>query len=79
MKGEGAIVFLAAFVVFLAITFAYAELPLGYNISKDLLGIPTDLWNGVVLRTLVSAIFNGVIYGVIIYLIFMFARRTKKA
>jgi heme/copper-type cytochrome/quinol oxidase subunit 2 len=76
MKGEGAIVFLLAFVIFLAVTFVYTELPPG-NMISDALAIPGDLvWNGVLLRTLTSAIFNGVIYGVIIWLIFTFARRS---
>ncbi|NWG11650.1 hypothetical protein HXY33_07925 [Candidatus Bathyarchaeota archaeon] len=77
MKGEGAIVFLVAFVIFLAATFAYPELPLGNAIS-DAIGIPAEMWNGVILRTLTSAIFNGVIYGIIVWLIFTFARRTMK-
>jgi uncharacterized BrkB/YihY/UPF0761 family membrane protein len=78
MKGEGAIVFIIAFLVFLAITVAYTELPLG-NMISDALGVPSDLvWNGVLLRTLLSAIFNGVIYGIIIWLIFTFARRRMK-
>ena len=78
MKGEGAIVFLIAFVVFLAITFANPDLPLGSTIS-DAMGIDPDLvWSGFTLRTLLSAIFNGIIYGIIIWLIFTFARRTQK-
>jgi heme/copper-type cytochrome/quinol oxidase subunit 2 len=78
MKGEGAIVFIIAFLVFLAITFAYAELPPG-NMISDAMGIDPDLvWNGFNLITLVSAIFNGAIYGVIIWLIFTFGRRTMK-
>lgn len=77
MKGEGAIVFVIAFIIFLAATFAYTELPPG-NMISDALGIPSEMWNGVILRTLVSAIFNGVVYGIIIWLIFTFARRTMK-
>ncbi len=78
MKGEGAIVFVIAFVVFLAITFAYPALPLGYMIS-DAMGIESTLvWSGFTVRTLLSAIFNGVIYGIIIWLIFTFARRQMK-
>ena len=77
MKGEGAIVFLIAFVIFLAVTFAYTELPVG-NMISDALAVPAEEWNGVILRTLTSAIFNGVIYGVIIWLIFTLARRTTK-
>lgn len=79
MKGEGAIVFLIAFVIFIAITFAYPELPLG-NMISDAMGIDSSImWSGFVLRTLLSAIFNGVIYGVIIWLIFTFARRTTRS
>jgi hypothetical protein len=78
MKGEGAIVFIIAFVVFLAITLAYTELPLGNAIS-DAMGIdPTVEWNGFLVRTLVSAILNGVIYGVIIWLIFTFGKKALK-
>jgi hypothetical protein len=78
MKGEGAIVFLVAFIIFVAITFAYPGLPVG-NYIADAFGIPSDLiWSGVLLKTLLAAIFNGVIYGVIIWLIFTFARRTMR-
>lgn len=78
MKGEGAIVFIIVFVVFLAITFAYPELPIGSTIS-DSMGIDQNLvWSGFTLKTLLSAIFNGVIYGIIAWLIFTFARRAMK-
>lgn len=78
MKGEGAIVFIVAFLIFLAVTFAYPELPPGNAIS-DAMGIdPTIDWNGVLVRTLLSAIFNGIIYGVVIWLIFTFAKRARK-
>ncbi|HVP92490.1 MAG TPA: hypothetical protein VMS94_01975 [Acidobacteriota bacterium] len=78
MKGEGAIVFIIVFVVFLAITFAYTELPPG-NMISDAMGIDPNLpWNGFTVRTLLSAIFNGVIYGIIVWLIFTFARRRTK-
>jgi len=78
MKGEGAIVFLIAFIIFLAVTFAYPGLPLGSTIS-DAIGIPSDIqWSGFEVKTLLAAIFNAVIYGLIIWLIFTFARRTTK-
>ena len=79
MKGEGAIVFIIAFIIFLAVTLAYPELPPGNAIS-DAMNIdpPTVEWNGFLVTTLLSAVFNGVIYGIIIWLIFTFARRTKK-
>ena len=78
MKGEGAIVFIIAFVIFLAITFAYTELPPGNAIS-DAMGIdPAVEWSGLLVRTLLSAVFNGVIYGVIIWLIFTFGKKALK-
>jgi hypothetical protein len=78
MKGEGVIVFIIAFVIFLAITLAYTELPPGNAIS-DAMGIdPTVEWNGFLVRTLASAILNGVIYGIIIWLIFTFGKKALK-
>lgn len=78
MKGEGAIVFIIAFVIFLAATFAYTELPPG-NIISDAMGIdPTIEWSGLLVRTLLSAIFNGVIYGIIVWLIFTFTKKAWK-
>jgi hypothetical protein len=68
---KGAIIFIIAFVIFLAATLAYPELPPGKQLygllgvqetSEQVLGIPAT--------TLVCAIFNGVVYGVIIWLIF---------
>jgi hypothetical protein len=79
MKGEGAIVFIIAFVIFLAATFAYTELPPG-NIISDAMGIdPTIEWSGLLVRTLLSAIFNGVIYGIIVWLIFTFTKKAWKS
>ena len=67
---RGAIIFIIAFVIFLAVTLAYPELPPGKAIS-DAIGIdPTVEWSGFLVITLTSAIFNGVIYGVIIWLIY---------
>jgi hypothetical protein len=78
MKGEGAIVFIIAFLIFLAATLAYTELPPG-NMISDSMGIdPTIEWNGFIVRTLISAILNGIIYGVIIWLVFTFGKRAVK-
>jgi hypothetical protein len=78
MKGEGAMVFIIAFVIFLAATVAYAQLPPGSAIS-DSMGIDSTIeWNGFVVKTLLSAIFNGAIYGVIIWLIFTFGKKALK-
>ncbi|MEM3068464.1 MAG: hypothetical protein QXH58_00940 [Nitrososphaerales archaeon] len=79
---RGAIVFLIVFIVFLLATLVYVYLPPGIQLYS-LLGVPGTeyLVLGVPATTLVSAVFNGVIYGVIAWLIFTFmekARKTKK-
>jgi len=76
---KGAVVFVVAFVIFLAVTlFAYNELPLGNAIS-DALGIdPTWEWSGFLVRTLMSAILNGVVYGIIVWLVFTVAKRARE-
>ncbi len=79
MKGMGAIVFLVAFFAMLVATLAAPYLPPGRQIYDSLgieesdypvLGIPTT--------TLVCAVFNGVIYGVIAWLVFTFGTRVLK-
>jgi len=78
MKGEGAIVFVMAFLIFLAANFAYVDLPPGSMIS-DSMGIdPTLEWSGLAVKTLLSSIFNGVIYGVVVWLIFTFGKKAWK-
>jgi len=75
---KGAIIFVIAFVIFLAATFAYKELPPGKAIS-DAMGIdPTVEWSGFPVKTLLSAIFNGVTYGIVIWLVFTFIERTRQ-
>ncbi len=75
---RGAIVFLIGFVIFLVVTLAYPELPLG-NMISDAAGVDPDVeWSGLVVRTLASAIFNGVIYGVIIWLIFTLVEKVRE-
>ena len=73
---KGAIVFVIAFVIFLAVTLAYPELPVGRLIS-DAMGIdPVVEWGGLPVITLMSAILNGVIYGIVIWLIFTVLQRA---
>ncbi len=74
--------FLIVFIVFLLATLVYAYLPPGIQLY-GLLGVSETgyLVLGVPATTLVFAVFNGVIYGVIAWLIFTFvekARKTKK-
>jgi hypothetical protein len=78
MKGEGAIVFIIAFLIFLAATLAYAELPPGNAISNSMGIDPAIEWSGFIVKTLLSAIFNGAIYGVIIWLVFTFGKKALK-
>ena len=79
MKGEGAIVFLIAFLVLLAVTLGSPNIPPGRDLYR-LLGVPETDYPvlGVPATTLVSAVLNGVVYGIIVWLIFTIFRRTTK-
>lgn len=79
MKGQGAIVFLIAFFAMLVATLAAPSIPPGRALY-DLLGVPdTDyLVLGIPTTTLVIAVFNGVVYGIIAWLVFTFGRRIIK-
>ena len=68
---KGAIVFLAAFLLFLAITLGYQGLPPGKAIYDTIVGAESDYKVvGVPITQLAIAIFNGVIYGIIVYIVF---------
>ena len=73
MKGIGAIVFLVAFFALLLATLAAPSLPIGSQLY-GLFGVPESdyLVLGIGVTTLVSAVLNGVFYGVIAWLIFTF-------
>ncbi len=81
MRGAGALVFLIVFFVLLLATLAMPDIPPGKQIygalgveetDYSVLGIPATL--------LIEAIFNGVVYGIIAWLIFTFGTwgRRKK-
>ena len=79
---KGALVFLAVFAVFVAITLGYPSLPFGSQIYYAIGGVNIDYpILGIPLTTLVPAVFNGIIYGIIVWLIFSIATRgrVKKA
>ncbi len=80
MKGEGAIVFLMVFFAMLLATLAYPTMPPGRQIYS-LLGVPDTDYPvlGIPTFTLVIAVFNGVVYGIIAWLIFTFTVRTIRA
>ncbi len=68
---KGAIVFLAAFLLFLVISIGYAGLPPGRQIYDAVVGTESDFdVSGIPVTLLAIGIFNGVIYGIIIYIIF---------
>jgi di/tricarboxylate transporter len=79
MRGQGAIVFLAVFIIFLMATLAVSSLPPG-RAFYGLLGVPETDYPvlGVPATVLVVAVFNGVFYGVIAWLIFTFGKKFVK-
>jgi hypothetical protein len=73
MKGIGAIVLLVVFFAFLFATLAAPALPIGIQLYS-LFGAPESDYPvlGIGVTTLVSAVLNGVFYGVIAWLVFTF-------
>jgi hypothetical protein len=68
---KGALVFLAAFLLFLVISLGYSDLPPGRQIYDGIVGAESDYTvSGIPVTLLAIGIFNGVIYGLIIYIIF---------
>jgi hypothetical protein len=76
---KGAIVFISAFLTFLAATLASPQLPPGrqlysslgvQEVSEPVLGVPAT--------TLVSAVLNGAVYGIIVWLTFTVIQKTRK-
>jgi hypothetical protein len=77
---KGALVFLAVFVVVAIITITYPTLPPGLTIYH-MMGLPDTDYQilGLAAPTFAAAILNGVIYGIIVWLIYSVAARgTKK-
>jgi hypothetical protein len=74
---RGALVFVAAFLIFLVATFGYPDLPPAKAIYEAVIGAETDYEVlGISATLLISAVFYGVIYGVIIWLIFTLATKV---
>jgi 4-hydroxybenzoate polyprenyltransferase len=79
LRGEGAIVFLVIFVIGIVVTLAYPTLPPGMQIYSALgVATTTYLVLGIQATTLVEAIFNGVVYGIIVWIIFTIARGASR-
>ncbi len=75
---KGAIVFLVVFFVLLAATLAYTEMPPGKQIYS-VLNVPTTDYPvlGIPATTLIVAVFNGVVYGIIAWLAFTLLERSR--
>lgn len=76
---KGALVFLAVFVIVLLATIAYPALPPGLDIYHAM-GLPDTDYQilGLAAPTFAAAILNGVIYGVVVWLIYSIAARAMK-
>lgn len=74
---RGAIIFIAAFLIFLVVTLGYPDLPPGKAIYDAVVGAETDYEVlGIPATHLITASFNGVIYGVVIWLISWLATKV---
>jgi hypothetical protein len=76
---KGALVFLAVFIIALLATIAYPDLPLGNQIYNALnLPKPDYSLLGIQVTTLIEAVFNGVIYGIIVWIIYTIVDRATR-
>ena len=74
---RGAIIFVVAFLIFLVITLGYQDLPPGKMIYDAIVEAETEYEVlGIPASQLIAAIFNGVIYGIIIWLIYSLAEKA---
>jgi hypothetical protein len=79
MRGAGALVFLAVFFVLLLATLAVPGIPPGKQIYGALGVAETDYpILGVSATLLIEACFNGVVYGVVAWLIFTFGSMATR-
>jgi hypothetical protein len=79
MRGAGALVFLAVFFVLLLATLAMPDIPPGKQIYGALGVAETDYpVLGISATLLIEALFNGVVYGVIAWLIFTFGSMAMR-
>ena len=76
---RGALVFLGIFAIALLATLAYPDLPPGKQIY-DALGVPTTDYAviGIAATALIEAVFNGVVYGIIAWIIYTIADRATR-
>ena len=76
---RGAIIFITVFLIFLVITLIYPTLPPG-EMLYNLLNVPETDYPvlGIPATTLVIAVFNGVVYGFIAWLIFTLTNKIRR-
>lgn len=76
---KGAIVFLVFFVAMTALTLIYAELPPGRQIY-EMLDVPETDYpvGGMPATVLIISLFNGIVYGIIAWLIYSIAMATTR-
>jgi hypothetical protein len=76
---RGAIVFIVVFILGILVSLAIQNLPPGQQIYNALSLPTTDyLVLGIEATTLTIAIFNGVVYGVIVWIIYSLVERARK-
>ena len=76
---KGALVFLAVFAVLLVVTLGYPTLPFGQQIYYAIGGLNVNYpIAGIPVSTLVPAVFNGVVYGVIVWIIYSVVASGKR-
>jgi len=78
MRGVGALIFLIAFFAALAVTLVNPSIPPGPQIHSMLNVPPVNDYFvlGVPVTPLVIAVFNGVVYGIIAWLVYTVLNRT---
>ncbi|UCH37075.1 MAG: hypothetical protein JSV76_05135 [Candidatus Bathyarchaeota archaeon] len=70
MRGTGAILFLVVFAILTVVTLSNPTLPFGYQIYEAIGGVNVDYpILGIPVSTLVPAVFNGIVYGFIVWLL----------
>lgn len=75
---RGAIIFVIAFFIFLAVTLAYQDFPPAKAIYDAVVGVEADYEVlGIPATQLIVAVFNGAIYGIIIWLIYTLAEKVR--
>jgi hypothetical protein len=76
---KGALIFLAVFIIVLLVTIAYPDLPPGKQIYGALNVATSDYpVLGIQVTTLVEAIFNGIIYGIVVWIIYTIVDRATR-